>query len=99
MYLPPIESTTDYEVPAPFEVVIPLSASNGTLTCTNVTIIDSDILDCLRHFQIDVVPTSLDPLVAIGSPSQAVVFIEDNDSKCYCCLPSTCSVLRSIGQC
>ncbi len=88
---PQIESTTDYEVSAPFEVLIPQNASNGTLTCTNVTIIDNDILDCLRHFQIDVVSTSLDPLVAIGSPSQAAVFIEDNDSKCNYCLPSTCT--------
>ncbi len=83
--MPPIESTTDYEVPASFEVVIPQSTSHGTLPCTNVTIIDNDILDCLRHFQIDVVSTSLDPFVTIGSPSQAVVFIEDNDSKCNYC--------------
>ncbi len=82
MCLPHLESSTDYEVPALFEVTIPQSASNGTLACTNVTIIDNDILDCLRHFQIDVVSSSLDSLVTIGSPSQTSVYIEDNESKC-----------------
>ena len=62
------------------EVVFPESSMQGETVCGDIVIIDDDALECSQDFTVVIGSRTLG--TATGSQSQAVVTIEDNDSKC-----------------
>ena len=61
------------------EVVFPESSMQGETVCGDIVIIDDDALECSQDFTVAIGSTTLG--TATGTQSQAVVTIEDNDSK------------------
>ena len=62
------------------EVVFPESTMQGETVCGDIIIIDDDVLECSQDFTVAIGSTTLGTVT--GPQSQAVITIEDNDSKC-----------------
>ena len=58
---------------------------NGSMACTNITILEDEAKDCEHYFFVELIgPTS--PPVTIGTPDNVTVTIIDNDSKFKGCM-------------
>ena len=66
---------------------------NGSMACTNITILEDEAKDCEHYFFVELIgPTS--PPVTIGTPDNVTVTIIDNDSEFNC--DGSVAVLLSI---
>lgn len=63
-------------------VVFPESSLQGDTVCADIGIIDDDALECSQDFTVSIDNATLGTI--IGSQSEAVITIQDNDSKCTC---------------
>ena len=64
------------------EVVFPITAIQGDIECTNITIVDDDALECDHSFFICIVfATNRIDITDSSNNIMAVVKILDNDSK------------------
>ena len=61
------------------ELIFPTSSVQGDSVCTNVTIIDDDVLECEQDFTVFISSATLG--TDISEQPQAVVSIVDNDGK------------------
>ena len=54
---------------------------NGTMSnttmCTNITIVEDDVLECDHDFTVEI--TSISPSITVGTPSNVTVTIQDTD--------------------
>ena len=62
------------------EVVFPESSMQGETVCGDIVIIDDNTLEWSQDFTVAIGSASLG--TATGPQSQAVITIQDNDSKC-----------------
>ena len=78
----------DYN-PASDTLVFPNGTMSGGTSCTNVMIVNDNVLECDQYFTVEITSTS--PGVTVGTPSNVTVTIQDTEdgewamaSKCLC---------------
>ena len=62
------------------DVLFPITSEMGDTECADISILDDDALECEQDFNVAISSATLGTEFA-GPLSQAVVTIEDNDSK------------------
>ena len=62
------------------EVIFPITAVQGDIECTYITIVDDYALECSQNFTVSINNATLGTNIT-SSPNTAVVTIVDNDSK------------------
>ena len=59
------------------KIVFPVGTTSDTTMCTNITIVEDDVLECDQYFTVEINSTS--PNITVGTPSIVTVTIKDTD--------------------
>ena len=70
------------------------TTQSTTMGCTNITIIDDDVLESNHSFTVSLSMPS-PPLCMLSSSVQTEIVIQDNEGKHFSC---SCHILKELGH-